>query len=162
MHEKGFAIQVLIGALAFPALDDATFVQFLQDHCKAPFQVVNATSMDQWLQTIDQATLFVSGRFHHSIAAFCLNTPFITLNSNTYKVHGLCAMLNQPTPLLYNDADLLAQLLARTEVLLSVPVVDNGAKRKELCQLAERNFDGLKTYAARNLNVLAGDVARGE
>lgn len=165
MHKRGFALEVLVGAMAFPAQDEEAFVQFLKKHCKAPFQVVNAASMDEWLETIQQAALFVSGRFHHSIAAFCLNTPFIALNSNTHKMHGICALMGQPAPLLYNDAHLLKQLLTRTDTLLTAPALDNSAKIEELCQLAERNFDelrALKTDAAGDFQVLAGDVARGE
>lgn len=166
MHEKGFALQVLVGAMACPAQDDEAFVQFLQKHCKTPFQVVNATSMDQWLETIQQATLFVSGRFHHSIAAFCLNTPFIALNSNTHKVHGMCTLLEQSAPLLYNDVDLFEKLLARTETLLAAPPLDNSAKREEVCKLAEQNFDGLrsllKSDAAGDFQVLSSDVTRRE
>jgi len=115
----------------------------VQKTCSAPFTLVNATSLDEWLQTIQHATLFVSGRFQHSIAAFCLNTPFIALNSNTHKVHGLCSLLGQSEPLLYSDPKLLDHLLARTEAILSSPPLDNAVKRDALCHLAKRNLDGL-------------------
>lgn len=146
MHGRGFTIQLLIGAAANPARDDADFVAALQKTCRAPFTLINATSLEEWLRTIQQASLLVSGRFHHSIAAFCLNTPFIALNSNTPKVEGLCLLIQEPPPLVYDDPKLLEHLLSRTETILRSPASDNAAKREELCDLAERNFDGLELF----------------
>ncbi|HEY5236061.1 MAG TPA: polysaccharide pyruvyl transferase family protein, partial [Rhabdochlamydiaceae bacterium] len=148
--KAGFKIKVLIGAKAFPARDDKAFVEFLTTHCKAPWELVDATSMDQWLDTINNATLLVSGRFHHSIAAFCLNTPFISLNSNTHKVHAICSMMGEAEPLLYSDPNLLENLNLRTAAILSSPVRDNTEKLKFLCELAEKNFDGLRVFAEKN------------
>ncbi len=147
MAGRGFRMKVLIGAAGSPAKDDALFVEFLKTHCKAPWELVRAASMQEWLDTINQAAWIVSGRFHHSIAAFCLNTPFIALNSNTYKVHAICALLAQKEPLLYSDPKLLEHLISRTEGILSSPVVNNEAKAAEVCSLAERNFDGLKALS---------------
>jgi len=144
MSKRGFTIELLIGAAAHPSRDDMVFVETLQNKCSAPFTLVNAASLDEWLQTIQQATLFVSGRFQHSLAAFCLNTPFIALNSNTHKVHGLCSLLDQSEPLLYSDPNLLDHLLTRTETILSSPLPDNSAKFDEVCALAKRNCDGLR------------------
>jgi polysaccharide pyruvyl transferase WcaK-like protein len=147
--KAGFKIKVLIGARAFPARDDKVFVDFLTTYCKAPWELVDATSMDQWLDTIHNATLLVSGRFHHSIAAFCLNTPFISLNSNTHKVHAICSMMGEAEPLLFSDPNLLDQLNLRTAGILSAPAPDNTEKVKFLCDLAEKNFDGLRSLAEK-------------
>lgn len=146
MAEKGFQIKVLIGAAAFPAQDDQSFVKYISTHTNAPWELIDASSLKEWLDTINNATLLVSGRFHHSIAAFCLNTPFIALNSNTPKVHSICALLEQSEPLLFSDPTLLEHLLARTERMLLNPIKINDAKMAEICTLAERNFDGLKLY----------------
>ncbi|KIA76378.1 hypothetical protein DB43_AK00380 [Parachlamydia acanthamoebae] len=103
--------------------------------------------MEEWLDTINQATFLVSGRFHHSIAAFCLNTPFIALNSNTHKVHAICALLGQAEPLLFSDPELFDHLLLRTNAIISSPSIDNDTKVTEIYQLAEKNFNGLKSLA---------------
>lgn len=144
MAEKGFQIKVLIGAAAFPAQDDQSFVKYISTHSNAPWELIDAPSLEEWLDTINNATLLVSGRFHHSIAAFCLNTPFIALNSNTHKVHSICALLEQSEPLLFSDPKLLDHLMARTNSILANPIVCNETKMKEICELAERNFDGLR------------------
>ncbi len=148
LDHMGYKIKILTGAAAFPSRDDEVFVQFLKKHSKASLQLVVASSMEEWLDTINHATFLVSGRFHHSIAAFCLNTPFIALNSNTYKVHAICSMLGQKPPLLFSDPYLLDHLLASTEEILSAPPINNHAKIKEICLLAERNFEGLRMFLA--------------
>ncbi len=147
LDTAGFEIKVLVGAAAFPSNDDQTFVNVLKMHCKAPWTLMTASSMEEWLNTINHATFLVSGRFHHSIAAFCLNTPFIALNSNTHKVHAICAMLEQAEPLLYSDPQLFDHLVLRTNVILASPNIDNEIKIDEICELAQRNFDGLKTLS---------------
>lgn len=145
--ERGFRIKCLIGAAAFPSTHEQLLAHFLSAHCKASWDLVVAASMEEWLDTINHATLLVSGRFHHSIAAFCLNTPFIAFDSNTKKMQGLCASLGQEAPLPYLDPDLLDHLLLRVNAIISSPIVANGPKVFEICQLAERNFEGLKTLA---------------
>lgn len=144
MAKAGFKIKVLIGAKGYPAKDDVRFVEILQTHCRAPWELVNAASMEEWLDTLNHATLLVSGRFHHSIAAFCLNTPFIALNSNTHKVHALSLLFGQKPPPLFADPSLLEKLLERTEEILTEKV-DNRLKIDEICALAEKNFEGLSS-----------------
>jgi polysaccharide pyruvyl transferase WcaK-like protein len=147
LSAAGFEIKVLVGAADFPSKDDQTFVNVLKTHCKAPWELITATSMEEWLDTINHGTFLLSGRFHHSIAAFCLNTPFIALNSNTHKVHAICAMLEQAEPLLFSDPQLFDHLMLRTNAILSNPNIDNEMKIDEICELAQRNFDGLKTLS---------------
>ena len=142
LESAGFEIKILTGAAAFPANDDVAFVDYLKSHCQAKWEHVIASSMEEWLDAIHDAAFLVSGRFHHSIAAFCLNTPFIALNSNTHKVHAICDLLEQETPLHFSDPDLLGKLLSKTKAV-SKPV-DNRAKIAEICELAVRNFEGLK------------------
>lgn len=148
-EKAGFKIKVLTGAKAFPARDDKAFVEFLSVHCKATWELVDAASLDQWLDTINNATVLVSGRFHHSIAAFCLNTPFIALNSNTHKVHAICSMMGEMLPLLYSDPNLLGELNLRIKSILSSPAPDHAEKVQFLCELAERNFDGLRALSEK-------------
>lgn len=146
LDQQGYNVKVLIGAAAFPSNDDAIFVQCLQTHLKVPVNFIFASSMEEWLDTINHAVFIVSGRFSNTIAAFCLNTPFIALNSNTHKVHSVCYFLNRQSPLLYFDPFLLQNLIARTEDLLMTNPEDNQEKMKEIYYLAEKNFDGLKEY----------------
>ena len=60
----------------------------------------------------------------------------------------VCSILGQAKPLLFSDPQLLDHLLLRTRAIISFPRCNNDIKMAEICQLAERNFDGLKSLAA--------------
>jgi hypothetical protein len=56
----------------------------------------------------------------------------------------VCSLLEQADPLLFSDPELLDHLLLRTKVIFSSPIANHDAKVAEICELAEKNFDGLK------------------
>lgn len=56
-------------------------------------------SANDWLREIAGATLLVTGRFHHAVAAAALGTPFVAIASNTPKTNGVCQLLGLPAPL---------------------------------------------------------------
>jgi len=147
--EQGYVVKILIGAKADPAQDDANFVECLERTLGDTWQkvsVIDAQSLDEWLETIENAALLVSGRFHYSIAAACLETPFVALNSNTLKIHGLMNILEMPEPLIYeNPENLYQQLIERTETALGTTPKNY---TQTLCELAENNFSGLKALHA--------------
>lgn len=150
LNKRGYEIKLLAGALAFPSCDDEAFIQFMKLNSNAPLNVVIASSMEEWLDTINNASFLVSGRFHHTIAAFCLQTPFIALNSNTFKLHAICSMFGKEHPLLFSDPHLLENLLLRTETIFKEPFQNNEDKINEICLLAEKNFEGLKKFLQIN------------
>lgn len=154
MSQQRFKIILLIGAKSYTNddskmvtfLDDNKIVEFFEKHLsKIEWQLVDAKSMDEWLDTIANATFLVSGRFHHSIAASCLGTPLIALNSNTPKLDGFMQILEMPPTLQYNDKNLFNKLIKKTEKILSKSHLQNSNKiMSKLCELAENNFYGLK------------------
>jgi polysaccharide pyruvyl transferase WcaK-like protein len=83
----------LFGANANLAADDRDFARLLTRATGGAIELCHATSEAEWLSAIASAKLLVSGRFHYSIAAACLGTPFIALDSNTPKMDGLMQML---------------------------------------------------------------------
>jgi len=107
LKEEGVTVEVLTGAAAYPAADDNNFIRLLSAHCPAGWRIVNARSLLEWLRCIGEAQLLISGRFHHTIAAVCMGTPFITFESNTPKISGIFELLGQPPPLSFNSPDLL-------------------------------------------------------
>ncbi len=142
MYEQGYVIQVLTGARAFPAKDDIAFIEALDAQSFKHWQLINAETANEWLNVIGGAQLLVSGRFHHSIAAAFLNTPFIALNSNTPKMDGLMQMLNLPPPISYATKNLLEKLkLLAADLLASDNATLLDADRAEkLRELAMVNF----------------------
>ncbi|MEM6638959.1 MAG: polysaccharide pyruvyl transferase family protein [Pseudomonadota bacterium] len=89
LGHRGLDVQILVGARAYPASDEAPFVHELLRVAGRNATVRSATSTAEWLDAIGGARLLVSGRFHHTIAAAFLNTPFLVAQSNTPKIDGL-------------------------------------------------------------------------
>jgi polysaccharide pyruvyl transferase WcaK-like protein len=142
LHSAGLRPLVLIGADAYLAADDVQFAATLQRVAGGYFQLVNATSELEWLGTIAGAELLVSGRFHHSIAAAFLDTPFILMESNTPKIAGLMQSLESQAFVSIAQANLGAVLYEQARRVLAEPqsVLVKPEARERLFALAERNF----------------------
>ena len=142
MLGRGFRIKVLIGASAYLATDDVLFVQRLQQKLPGRFELVFALTERQWLECIGSASLLVSGRFHHSIAAAFLETPFIVAHSNTPKIAGLLEALDMPEALLPDGEPADRALLEMSEARLAASLGFrlNPEKRRALLEQAENNF----------------------
>jgi polysaccharide pyruvyl transferase WcaK-like protein len=119
MRRRGYEPVVITGAQANPAADDRRFLTALRAADTGGWTYVEAASLKEWLATIGSAALLVSGRFHHTLAAFAMRTPFVMLNSNTPKMPALAQMLGAPEPILYRDPDLARLLAERAELALS-------------------------------------------
>lgn len=112
LKNENVSVEVLTGAAANPARDEGIFISQLSESCPTGWKIVNARSLSEWLLCIGEAQLLVSGRFHHTIAASCLGTPFIAFESNTPKISGLFELLEQKPPLSTSDPELLKKTFA--------------------------------------------------
>ncbi len=147
MALAGMQVRVLTGASMLPAADDLSFAQALKRGAPRVVEVVEADSLEWWLATLARAAVVVSGRFHHTIAAATLGTPFVLLDSNTPKNSGLARVLGSPPPLSLNTPELADQLTARTEDALrhhgAYAAPARADLAPQLCEGAMRNFLGL-------------------
>ncbi len=142
MNQKGYAIQVLMGARAHPAKDDVQFVQTLKQHGFDAWELIRAASLKQWLDCIHAASVFVSGRFHHTLAAIFLTVPCVLLESNTPKNTALAETFFLDSPLSFGSDVFLEELINRMENAVNSDPVD---KRLlvDMLERAEVNFKGL-------------------
>ncbi len=144
MKQNGFDIHVLMGSRTLPAKDDVQFVQCLKEHDFHAWDLIRASSLKEWLDCIGSAGVFVSGRFHHSLAAIFLKVPCVLMESNTPKNTALAETFMLDPPLRFSSDAFLDELVARTEkALLRTPVAERilTAMRER----AEKNFNGLKS-----------------
>ncbi len=142
MQAAGYQVEFLFSAHAFPAKDDEQFIMFLQERLAQKIHITSARSLKEWLTSIQTAELVVSGRFHHTIAAYCLRTNFIALNSNTPKVEGLIKTLNTHNYCTYEAENLLDQLLYFTHKHQHTNPINDAAM---LINMAKKNFSLLPT-----------------
>ena len=142
LHASGVQPTVLIGADAHLAADDVQFAEILQRVAGGRFQLLNATSELEWLRAIASARLLISGRFHHSIAAACVNTPFLLLESNTPKIAGLLQRLGSNAFVSIREQGLSDTLYQRTHEIRSGATPPSGVSDRlaEIISLAELNF----------------------
>ncbi len=138
-HQQGYKIKVLHGAKAFPAQDDQIFIQELQKIDFKSYEVIDAKSLTEWFDCINSAAVFISGRFHHSLAAIYLETPCVMMESNTLKNVALAETFNLLEPIKFDSENFFDELLERTEKALKSEPIDI-AHRKSLLQRSEVNF----------------------
>ena len=141
--QKGYKIKILHGAKDLPAQDDQIFIQELQKVHFKKYEIVNANSLTQWLDCINSASVFVSGRFHHSLAAIYLETPCVMMESNTFKNVAIAETFNMPDPIQFSSDSFFEELLTRTEIAVSSEPVD-AELRKQMLARSEVNFMKIK------------------
>jgi polysaccharide pyruvyl transferase WcaK-like protein len=145
MRRSGHPVRVLIGADSLMAGDDVQFVEGLKRTIPDKFELFVARSELEWLRAIADAALLVSGRFHHSIAAAFVDTPFVVMESNTPKIAGLMQMLESDAFLSVRETDLAGALEERARERLTQPhefLIENDVKTR-LLALSRNNFRGL-------------------
>ena len=143
---RGWTVVMLGGARAFPALDEMNFLRALARHgMPAGTELVIAPSLERWLGEFARAGLVATGRFHHSIAAFSLDAPFVAASSNTAKTDALMQLLERPSPLPIRAPDLAARLVQAHEAALDArePEAVRAARREAVETLAMENFAAL-------------------
>ena len=141
LQEKNLEVTVLIGARDNIAGDDVNFVNQLYAALDGKLTVKVASTLQEWLQTLADTSLLISGRFHHTIAAAMLDTPFVLLNSNTPKLEGILELIGGDAPLQYDDPQLHQRLCNAADDKLrdaKPPVTD--AQKQKLVDLGKLNF----------------------
>ncbi|MCR6654580.1 MAG: polysaccharide pyruvyl transferase family protein [Opitutus sp.] len=103
-----------------------------------------ARSMESWVEAIRTSACLVSGRFHHSIAAMALGTPFVVFPSNTSKVEGICELVGMPPPIPYADPQFAEKIEDAVRRALSGDLpATTPEMRAHMVEWGARNFEGL-------------------
>ena len=85
--KKGVSVSFLWGAHFSPAKEDFLLQKRLKENSDfADLKILYAQSMDEWISEFNTASFLFSARFHHTIAALSVGTPFRYLSSNTPKI----------------------------------------------------------------------------
>lgn len=140
MMQQGYIPIALSGAAASPAVDELMFVDAMRQRLPE-LQHVAASSLHEWIHLLHSAAILVSGRFHYTIAAACLDTPCILFDGNTPKNIAISQDIGLPPPISYRIPDLEMQLHQRTRDAFANP--PDG--KRILAQWSER---GMKNFAA--------------
>ncbi|MDF1642790.1 MAG: polysaccharide pyruvyl transferase family protein [Pseudomonadales bacterium] len=148
LKSQDHEVVVLIGARNNMASDDVAFVNELYEKMNANITVRVASSLREWLQILASTKLLVSGRFHHTLAAALLDTPFVLLNSNTPKLQGILELMGGDAPIAYDAPDLLKSLRVAVDKKLqgglAAPIT--ASQKQQLMELANVNFEAAEHY----------------
>ncbi len=74
--------------IKYPAKNEKQLYDILKEYIPE-ILYEKGISFEDWLKVIGESELLISGRFHHTIAALSLSTPYIAWSSNTPKIKGL-------------------------------------------------------------------------
>ena len=80
-----------------PCIDDMHLYRYLKSELlnyNIKIQLYKATDLDDWLSVIKNTSMLISGRFHHSIAAFMFDRPFVAFKTNTPKLEAILGMMH--------------------------------------------------------------------
>ena len=126
LNQDGYEILFLTGAPKFPANDEKIFIEeIFKSDLRAKIETVECKTLFEWFDYIKHTKLIVSGRFHHSIASICFNTPQVIFESNTPKNRALAETFNLISPVLYNDSNFNQEVNYRIKSALSKQIVTN-------------------------------------
>ncbi|MEM8984717.1 MAG: polysaccharide pyruvyl transferase family protein [Pseudomonadota bacterium] len=147
---SGYQSAYLYGAAGVPAADDHWLASEVVRRSGAACQLLYAATEQAWLDAIAAAKLLVSGRFHHTIAAACLGTPFLVAGSNTQKVAGVLTELDLVAQSVAWDTlgersgfDRAEALIREPQPALIEPTLLAGLKQR-----GRHNIDVVKTWLA--------------
>jgi polysaccharide pyruvyl transferase WcaK-like protein len=141
--ERGERIAFTTGAKSDPAPEDAHQFKLLKQWVPS-LELQQAQTMRGWLESIAGSRCLVSGRYHHSMAAASLGTPFRALASNTPKIEATMEMLDGPAVISSLDEQRMEEL----DQFIADALADKAepvplASVRKVIALAENNFAGL-------------------
>lgn len=93
---QNIPIRFLLGAKSFKSKEDEKLKNILFDNFStSDFIIVEAANLKEWINAFKNASFFFSARFHHTIAALCVGTPFNYLESNVPKIGAMLETLKE-------------------------------------------------------------------
>lgn len=143
LYTKGISVRFLVGAKSRPAPDDVKRFKALSE--LAPhIELVTAPTMEEWLSQIRHAAILISGRFHHTIAALTIGTPYVVFGSNTPKVEAILKTLSEPDSVLLQDNFDMEGLLSRIASCLENKESNISTQRVDrMLELGGKNFEAI-------------------
>ena len=103
---------------------------------------VNLT--DEWLGVLEKSYILISGRFHHTIASFMLDIPFLAFKTNTKKLEGILEIMEKEESLLEREnidksIEKARRLISSNKFYLS----NNNNIKNKIITLAKSNFKNI-------------------
>ena len=142
---KNIQVRFLYGAESKPAPEDLRLKTRLEnafdDGC---IEIIEATSMKEWLREFQAASFFFSARFHQTHAALSVGTPIRYMESKTPQTTCILETLGEKKARVAPDGDGIDALLDSIESAIQTASSNKSEQRlSKMLSLAENNFTKL-------------------
>ena len=135
-----FKVLYLTGALSHPASDDLIFIKKLTQS-SYPIAHKRVSSFSEWVNEIRNCRCLISGRFHHTIAAQTLGTPYVVFAAQTPKILALCNKFGIKAPINSADQNSISEAIKRITTALESEVEPiNQTLINTLIKQSKQNF----------------------
>lgn len=143
--KKNVSVTFLYGAKFSPAMEDIKLHKKLKDSSKlSNLKVVEAKSMRQWIDEFKSASFLFSARFHYSLAALSIGTPFRYFDSNTPKINAALETIDEDiNEFFVNDNDIHTLIYSAEKCLNNSVSIKSKKRLDTMVSLANENFVGL-------------------
>ena len=140
--KKGVAVTYLLGAHFSPAKEDLILQKCLKENPSlSALRFAQVQSIEQWVYEFKTASFLFSARFHHSIAALSIGTPFRYLSSNTPKISAALETLGEnSSDFCIDENDSNALINTAQEAILRETSISSKARVRKMLSLANNNF----------------------
>ena len=145
LYSKNIPVRFLVGAKSDPDNAEYKFWHYLKQTTKhKDMKLVDAKSFKSWADEFRSASFFFSARFHHTIAALSIGTPFAVLPSNTQKISAMLNTISSTVACLSPDEDgfLKLQELVNNRSNQNLKSHD-GEILEKMIEGGKKNFDNL-------------------
>jgi len=145
LHSKDIPVRFLLGAKSDPDDAEYKFWHYLKQASKhKDMTLVEAKSFKSWTDEFRSATFFFSARFHHTIAALSIGTPFAVLPSNTQKISAMLNTIGSTVTCLSPDEDGFTKLQDLVNNGLNENLESqNGEILAKMIEGAKKNFNNI-------------------
>ena len=140
--KRGVDVVFLSGAHFSPAEEDLKLQKRLREVSElSGLRIVEAKTMNDWIDQFKKASFLFSARFHHSIAALSIGTPFRFISSNTPKITAAIETIDESLGDYYiNDNDDRSLRDAAMKELSDPRSICSSKRVSTMLSLADRNF----------------------
>lgn len=145
LYSKNIPVRFLVGAKSDPDNAEYKFWHYLKQTTKhKDMKLVDAKSFKSWADEFRSASFFFSARFHHTIAALSIGTPFAVLPSNTQKISAMLNTISSTVACLSPDEDGFVKLqeLVNNRSNQNLKSHD-GEILEKMIEGGKKNFDNL-------------------
>ena len=136
-------VKFLLGAKSSLAPEDIRLREILKEKLDTPkIEFVEAQTMSAWIHEFQTASFLFSARFHHTVAALSVGTPFNFLQSNTPKISSVLDTLGDDTKETeLNDVGMTGLKAAIHRALDKMLTIKSEDRVRKMLTLAGKNFD---------------------